>query len=201
MVGELQLLRKHIQKSLGNALLDCKLSHGELTIKIHRESILKILNFLKEDSQCQFESLVDISGADYPQRELRFDVVYHLLSYSLNQRIRIKLETDEKTPVPSVTSVFRGAGWFEREIWDLYGVLFSDHPDLRRILTDYGFAGHPLRKDFPLTGFLELRYDTEKKRIVYEPVKLSQEYRTFDFLSPWEGAHYPSANKKTDQSK
>lgn len=201
MQNELQFLRKHIQENLNDACLGHNIAHGELTIKITRESVLKVLNFLKEDGQCQFQSLVDISGADYPQRALRFDIVYHLLSYSLNQRIRIKLETDEKTPVPSATSVFKGAGWFEREIWDLYGVLFSDHPDLRRILTDYGFAGHPLRKDFPLTGFLELRYDTEKKRIVYEPVKLSQEYRTFDFLSPWEGAHYPLTTKKTDHSK
>jgi len=186
----LKLLAKRLQQALGAEVIGTTIAYGELTVSVKRESILKALRFLKEDGECVFQSLVDISGADYPERASRFDVVYHLLSYALNQRIRVKVETDEQSPVPSATSVFRAAGWFEREVWDLYGVLFSGHPDLRRILTDYGFSGHPLRKDFPLTGFVELRYDTEQKRVVYEPVKLSQDFRTFDFLSPWEGAKY-----------
>ena len=149
-----------------------------------------MLTFLKNDPQCQFVSIIDICGADYPQREKRFDVVYHLLSPRQNKRIRVKVETDEDTPVPSVTGVFPGADWFEREAYDLYGMLFSGHPDLRRLLTDYGFEGHPLRKDFPLTGFVEVRYDDEAKRVVYEPVELKQEFRNFDFMSPWEGTDY-----------
>jgi NADH-quinone oxidoreductase subunit C len=134
-----------------------------------------------------FKELVDLCGVDYPERERRFEVVYHLLSLKNNQRIRVKVETDESTPVPSVVELFSTAGWFEREAWDMYGIYFADHPDLRRILTDYGFEGHPLRKDFPLTGHVELRYDDEQKRVVYEPVRLRQDFRTFDFLSPWEG--------------
>ena len=149
-----------------------------------------MLTFLRDDPQCQFISFIDICGADYPQREKRFDVVYHLLSPRQNMRIRVKVETDEDTPVPSVTGVFPGADWFEREAYDLYGILFSGHPDLRRLLTDYGFEGHPLRKDFPLTGFVEVRYDDEAKRVVYEPVELKQEFRIFDFMSPWEGTDY-----------
>ena len=145
------------------------------------------MTFLRDDSSCLFKVLIDICGADYPERDERFEVVYNLLSLKLNQRVRVKVTTDETTPVPSVTSVFSTAGWFEREAWDLYGIIFSDHPDLRRIMTDYGFEGHPLRKDFPLTGYVEVRYDEEQKRVVYEPVKLTQEFRTFDFLSPWEG--------------
>jgi NADH-quinone oxidoreductase subunit C len=145
------------------------------------------MRFLRDDAKCQFKLLVDICGVDWPDRAERFDVVYNLLSLKLNQRIRIKLRTDEDTPVPSVTSVFSTAGWFEREAWDLYGILFSNHPDLRRILTDYGFQGHPMRKDFPLSGYVQVRYDEEQKRVVYEPVKLTQEFRGFDFLSPWEG--------------
>ncbi len=140
--------------------------------------------------QCQFVSIIDISGVDYPARLKRFDVVYHLLSPRQNQRIRVRVQTDEETPVPSVTGVFPGADWFEREIYDLYGMLFTGHPDLRRILTDYGFEGHPLRKDFPLTGFVEVRYDADVQRVVYEPVELKQEFRNFDFLSPWEGTDY-----------
>ena len=151
---------------------------------------MEVLTFLRDDPQCQFISFIDISGADYPQREKRFDVVYHLLSPHQNTRIRIKLETDEDTPVPSATGVYPGADWFEREAYDLYGILFSGHPDLRRLLTDYGFEGHPLRKDFPLTGFVEVRYDDEAKRVVYEPVELKQEFRSFDFMSPWEGTDY-----------
>ena len=140
--------------------------------------------------KCRFISFVDVCGVDYPERDERFDVVYHFMSPHLNQRVRVKLSADDVTPVPSITGVFRGADWFEREAYDLYGVLFSGHADLRRILTDYGFDGHPLRKDFPVTGFVEVRYDEERKRVVYEPVKLMQEFRSFDYLSPWEGTDY-----------
>jgi NADH-quinone oxidoreductase subunit C len=163
------------------------IAHDELAITTQRASVVKLMTFLRDDSNCQFKVLVDITAVDYPERDERFEVVYNLLSVALNQRIRIKVTTDETAPVPSVTSVFSTAGWFEREVWDLFGVLFTDHPDLRRLLTDYGFQGHPLRKDFPLTGYVELRYNTEQKRVVYEPVKLTQEFRTFDFISPWEG--------------
>ena len=157
---------------------------------VEAADIIDVLTFLKTDPQCQFVSFIDICGADYPQREKRFDVVYHLLSPRQNKRIRVKVETDEDSTVPSATGVFPGADWFEREAYDLYGILFSGHPDLRRLLTDYGFEGHPLRKDFPLTGFVEVRYDDEAKRVVYEPVELKQEFRSFDFMSPWEGTDY-----------
>jgi len=160
---------------------------GELSITVRPESIVRVLTFLRDDVNCRFKQLMDVCGVDYPERELRFDVVYNLLSLTNNSRIRVKLETDEDTPVPTVTEVFSCANWWEREAWDLYGIYFSGHPDLRRILTDYGFEGHPLRKDFPLSGFKEIRYDDELKRVVYEPVKLTQEFRSFDFLSPWEG--------------
>jgi NADH-quinone oxidoreductase subunit C len=149
-----------------------------------------VIRFLREDPRCQFISFVDICGVDWPGRTKRFDVVYHLLSPRLNQRVRVKVRTDEVTPVPSICEVFAGANWFEREAYDLYGILFSGHPELRRLLTDYGFDGYPMRKDFPLTGFVEVRFDDEQKRVVYEPVKLNQEFRNFDFLSPWEGADY-----------
>jgi NADH-quinone oxidoreductase subunit C len=160
---------------------------GELTVETTLDKLIGLLTFLRDDSDCLFKQLVDICGADYPQRAKRFDVVYHLLSHRHNKRVRVKVATDESTPVPSAAAIFPAAPWFERETWDLYGVWFADHPDLRRILTDYGFDGHPLRKDFPLTGFVEMRYDDEQKRVVYEPVKLTQEFRRFDFLSPWEG--------------
>jgi NADH-quinone oxidoreductase subunit C len=155
-----------------------------------RCAIVRVLTYLRDQPNCQFKMLVDLCGVDYPEREQRFEVVYHLLSPRQNQRIRIKISTDEETPVPSVTGVFPGADWFEREAYDLYGVLFTSHPDLRRILTDYGFEGHPMRKDFPLTGYVEVRWDDELKRVVYEPVELKQEFRNFDFLSPWEGTDY-----------
>ncbi len=161
---------------------------GDLTIHADAARIIDVVTFLRDDPRCRFVSLIDVTAIDWPARERRFDVVYHLLSLTQNQRIRIKVETDETTPVPSIISVFPGADWFERETFDLYGVLFTGHPDLRRILTDYGFDGHPLRKDFPLTGYVEVRYDDEAKRVVYEPVQLAQEFRNFDFLSPWEGA-------------
>ncbi len=162
-------------------------ARGEQTLTIAPGDIVEILTFLRDDAKCQFEVLIDICGVDYPEREKRFEVVYHLLSPRLNQRIRVKTSTDEATPVASVNAVFPAANWFEREAYDMFGIRFSGHPDLRRILTDYGFQGYPLRKDFPLTGYVEVRYDDEQKRVVYEPVKLSQEFRNFDFESPWEG--------------
>ena len=176
---------------------------GELTITARRESIIELLTFLKDDSQCRFETLVDICACDYPDDAERFEVVYHLLSMRLNQRIRVKIRTDETTPVPSALPVFPCANWYEREAFDMYGVLFSGHPDLRRILTDYGFEGYPLRKDFPLTGFVEVRYDEGQKRVVREPVKLTQEFRNFDFVSPWEGmqAALPGDEKAVEAKK
>jgi NADH-quinone oxidoreductase subunit C len=183
-------LSAYLADKLGARASRATLAYGELTLVVEAPDIIDVLSFLKSDPQCQFVSIIDIAGADYPQREKRFDVVYHLLSPRQNKRIRVKIETDEDTPVPSVVSVYPGADWFERETYDLYGVLFSGHPDLRRLLTDYGFEGHPLRKDFPLTGFVEVRYDDEAKRVVYEPVELKQEFRNFDFMSPWEGTDY-----------
>jgi NADH-quinone oxidoreductase subunit C len=163
---------------------------GELTLHAARDHIANVLRYLRDDPRCKFTQLLDICGVDYPGRERRFDVVYHMLSPQLNHRIRVKVEADDATPVPSAIGVFPNANWYEREAFDLYGILFSGHPDLRRILTDYGFQGHPLRKDFPLTGFVEVRYSEEQKRVVYEPVRLVQEFRNFDFLSPWEGTEY-----------
>ena len=176
-----------IEATLGESLLDSKIAAGELTITVPAHDIRRVLAYLRDDPSMLFKELVDLCGADYPEREQRFEIVYHLLSLRHNQRVRVKVRTDEATPVPSVVEVHSAAGWFERETWDMYGVFFGDHPDLRRILTDYGFEGHPLRKDFPLTGYVELRYDDEQKRVVYEPVKLRQDFRSFDFLSPWEG--------------
>jgi NADH-quinone oxidoreductase subunit C len=161
-----------------------------LTVHAMAADIVKVATFLRDDPACQFICIIDVTAVDWPRRAQRFDVVYHFLSPRLNQRIRVKTITDEVTAVPSLIDVFRGADWFERETYDLYGVLFSGHPDMRRILTDYGFEGHPLRKDFPLTGFVEVRYDDEQKRVVYDKVKLAQEFRNFDFLSPWEGTDY-----------
>jgi NADH-quinone oxidoreductase subunit C len=183
-------LASHIAEKLGAKGEASNIAYGELTLTVDAADIVDVLSFLKTDPQCQFISFIDICGADYPQRQRRFDVVYHLLSPRLNKRIRVKVETDEDSTVPSATGVFPGADWFEREAYDLYGILFSGHPDLRRLLTDYGFEGHPLRKDFPLTGFVEVRYDDEAKRVVYEPVELNQEFRSFDFTSPWEGTDY-----------
>jgi NADH-quinone oxidoreductase subunit C len=180
-------LAEHIQESLGGSVLSHEIVRGELTLRAKREDILKVLQFLRDDRECDFKMLIDICGADYPDRPERFEVVYNLLSLTQNDRVRVKVTAGEETPVPSATSLFSSAGWFEREVWDMYGVYFDDHPDLRRILTDYGFDGHPLRKDFPLTGYVELRWDDEEKRVVYEPVKLTQEFRSFDFISPWEG--------------
>lgn len=183
-------LAGYLAEKLGAKVVSAVVAYGELTVTVEPRDIVEVLGFLKRDAQCQFISLIDIAGADYPSREQRFDVVYHLLSPRQNQRIRVKAMADEETLVPSATAVFPGADWFEREAYDLYGILFSGHPDLRRILTDYGFEGHPLRKDFPLTGYFEVRYDDALKRVVYEPVELRQEFRNFDFLSPWEGTDY-----------
>ena len=174
---------------------------GELTLLAERDHIVNLLRFLRDDQQCNFETLIDICGVDYPERSDRFEVVYHLLSMRMNQRIRVRIRTDEETPVASATVLWPAANWFEREAFDMYGIQFSDHPDLRRILTDYGFEGYPLRKDFPLTGHYEVRYDDLEKRVIYEPVQLTQEYRNFDFLSPWEGmtAEIPGDEKAVSE--
>jgi NADH-quinone oxidoreductase subunit C len=187
MDEKLTALAEHLAAALPGVVQGYALHYGELSVSISRESVLEALTVLRDDPQCRFSVLCDICGVDYPDRPMRFEVVYNLLSMSHNLRIRVKLETDEEQAVPSAVGVFSAAGWWEREAWDLFGIYFSDHPDLRRILTDYGFDGHPLRKDFPLTGYVELRYDEDQKRVVYEPVKLKQEFRSFDFLSPWEG--------------
>jgi NADH-quinone oxidoreductase subunit C len=186
----LRELGEHIARALPGAVASFRVEHGELTLHAKGGEIVTVVQFLRDDPQCQFWNFTDVCGVDWPGREKRFDVVYHLLSPKRNLRVRIKIETDEDTPVPSITDVFPGANWFEREAYDLYGILFAGHPELRRILTDYGFEGHPLRKDFPLTGFVEVRWDDEQKRVVYEPVRLAQEFRNFDFLSPWEGTDY-----------
>jgi NADH-quinone oxidoreductase subunit C len=190
MDESLKQLGEHIVANMRGKVTAYSLPAGQLTIEVEAPDILNVLQFLYDDASCQFWSIIDICGVDYPERKRRFDVVYHLLSPKQNKRIRIKVQADETTQVPSCVSIYPGANWYERETYDLYGVLFSGHPDMRRILTDYGFEGHPLRKDFPLTGFVEVRYDDEQKRVVYEPVRLPQEFRNFDFLSPWEGGDY-----------
>lgn len=190
MSEALQNLAAHIEKALPGKVTGHVLANGELTLHAEAASIVEVVTFLREDAECDFLSFVDVCGADYPEREKRFDVVYHLLSPRHVRRVRIKVQAGEDETVPSIVGVFPGANWFEREAYDMYGIVFTDHPDLRRILTDYGFSGHPLRKDFPMTGFVEVRYDDTEKRVVYEPVKLNQEFRNFDFLSPWEGADY-----------
>ena len=181
----------HVAGALADTGLTWSLDHDELNIVTEAAHIVQVLRFLRDDATCRFCCLIDISGVDYPERERRFDVAYHLLSPYQNCRVRVKLATDEESPVPSAVDVFPAANWYEREVFDLYGVRFTGHPDLRRILTDYGFSGHPLRKDFPTPGYVEVRYDDEKKRVVYEPVKLVQESRSFDYLSPWQGPDYP----------
>ncbi len=186
----LRELGEHVTQALPGAVTGYALAHGELTLQAKAGEIVKVAQFLRDDPKCRFQSFTDLCGVDWPARAKRFDVVVHLLSPKRNLRVRIKVETDEDTPVPSITGVFPGANWFEREAYDLYGILFTGHPELRRLLTDYGFDGHPLRKDFPLTGFVEVRWDDELKRVVYEPVRLAQEFRNFDFLSPWEGTDY-----------
>ena len=196
MVETLEQLADRIKAEFPAA--GSSLSFGELTLTAEPKDIVRVIAYLRDDPDCQFTILIDICGVDYPNRPRRFDVVYHLLSIAKNRRIRIRIETEEASPVPSVVSVHPAADWFEREAFDMYGILFTDHPDLRRILTDYGFTGYPLRKDFPLTGYVEVRWDDEQKRVVYEPVRLIQEFREFDFLSPWEGAPFilPSPEDK-----
>jgi NADH-quinone oxidoreductase subunit C len=184
---ELAALGQRISAGSDGAVTRFKVAFGELTLEAEASRIVALLTWLRDDKDCRFQQLVDLCGADYPERARRFDVVYHLLSFTKNRRIRVKVETDEQTPVPTVREVHPCADWFEREAFDMYGIVFDGHPDLRRLLTDYGFSGYPLRKDFPMTGYVEVRYDDELKRVVYEPVKLPQEFRQFDFLSPWEG--------------
>lgn len=186
----LDTLGKSIAAALPASVTGYTVAYHELNVTARASDIVAVMRFLRDDVRCQFINFIDVTAVDWPGREQRFDVVYHLLSPKLNLRVRVKTPTDEDTAVPSIIDVFPGAEWFERETYDLYGVVFTGHPDMRRILTDYGFEGHPLRKDFPLTGFVEVRYDDELKRVVYEPVRLTQEFRNFDFLSPWEGADY-----------
>ncbi|WP_371397957.1 NADH-quinone oxidoreductase subunit C [Fretibacter rubidus] len=191
----MQDLKDHIIDSLGDAVNSVDIHDfgnkgEEITVNARRAEIVKVISFLRDDPVCRFAALMDIAGADYPARDRRFDVVYHMLSMQHNRRIRVKITTDTAVPVPSLTALYPNADWYEREAFDMYGISFDGHPDLRRILTDYGFEGYPLRKDFPLTGFVEVRYDDERKQVVYEPVNLPQEYRSFDFMSPWEGAKY-----------
>ncbi|MCP2678614.1 NADH-quinone oxidoreductase subunit C [Maricaulaceae bacterium NA33B04] len=200
--NKLAELGEHIAAELDEHVTGHEVAHGELTVTIHRDRVEKVLRFLRDDPVCRFTTLIDICGVDWPNRADRFDVVYHLLSMHLNQRVRVVLATDEDTPIDSVVELFPAANWFEREAFDMYGILFDGHPDLRRILTDYGFHGHPLRKDFPLTGFTQVIYDEEAKRVVSEPVGLVQEYRDFDFLSPWEGAKYVlPGDEKAEEGK
>ncbi len=191
----LKTIGEKVAAALPGAVVEQSYAFGELTLTVEPTRNVDVLKFLRDDPAGLFVSIIDISGADYPEREKRFDVVYHLLSPKLDRRIRIKAMTDEETPLLSATAVYPGANWFEREVYDLFGVLFVGHPDLRRILTDYGFDGHPLRKDFPMTGFVEVRYDDQEKRVRYEPVRLPQEFRQFDFLSPWEGPPLPGDEK------
>jgi NADH-quinone oxidoreductase subunit C len=191
MSEALQALGETIATALPGAVTGHAVTFGELTVAAKASEIVNVVRFLRDDERCQFVSFTDVTAVDWPGRELRFDVVYHLLSPYRNQRLRIKIEVAENETVQSIIDVFPGADWFERETYDLYGILFVGHPDMRRILTDYGFEGHPLRKDFPLTGFVEVRYDDEQKRVVYDKVRLAQEFRNFDFLSPWEGPNYP----------
>jgi len=190
MDDTLDTLGRTIADVLGPSVKGYSLAHRELTVSAEARDIVAVMRFLRDDPRCLFWNIVDVTAVDWPGRQPRFEVVYHLLSPKHNVRVRVKIETDETIPVASITGVFPGADWFERETYDLYGIVFTGHPDMRRLLTDYGFEGHPLRKDFPLTGFVEVRYDDELKRVVYAPVRLAQEFRNFDFLSPWEGTDY-----------
>ena len=199
---DLSSLGDTIKAALPGAVTGASVAFGDLTVMVEALRIVEIVRFLRDDPGCRFVSFIDVTAVDYPGRENRFEVVYHLMSPTLNARIRLKAAASETTQVPSIITVFPGADWFERECYDLYGVIFTGHPDMRRLLTDYGFDGHPLRKDFPLSGFVEVRYDDQEKRVVYEPVRLNQEFRKFDFLSPWEGADYtiPGDEKATDKA-
>ncbi|NHT75145.1 NADH dehydrogenase subunit C [Rhizobium sp. PP-F2F-G38] len=190
MSEALNSLATYLRETKGALFAEATIAFGDLTLTTTGENIVELLTFLRDDARCGFINIIDVCGVDYPARAQRFDVVYHFLSPKQNLRIRVKVATSEEEPVPSICSVFPGADWFEREAYDMYGILFTGHPDLRRILTDYGFEGYPLRKDFPLTGYVEVRYNDEAKRVVYEPVELKQEFRNFDFLSPWEGTDY-----------
>lgn len=197
--SRLDALGQMIVATLPGAATDHSVSFGQLTVTVEAAKIVEVARFIRDDQRCRFVNVIDVTAVDYPGREKRFDVVYHFLSPTLNARIRLRAHASETTQVPSLIDVFPGADWFERETYDLYGVIFTGHPDMRRLLTDYGFDGHPLRKDFPLTGFVEVRYDDAEKRVVYEPVRLNQEFRKFDFMSPWEGADYllPGDEKAT----
>ena len=202
MYLDIKELSEYISSTIMKDVDELVLFKDELTLKVPLASLIKVLSFLRDDANCQFKQLMDVCGIDHPEQEKRYGVVYNLLSLTLNLRIRVKVLTDDETPVPTSTGLFSSANWFEREVWDMYGVYFSEHPDLRRILTDYGFEGHPLRKDFPLSGYVELRYDNEQKRVVYEPVKLTQDFRSFDFLSPWEGTNVIlPGDEKADETK
>ena len=198
MDDQLQTVATKLAAAAPGAVVESTFAFGELTLTVDTARLLETLRFLRDDPAAQFISIIDISGVDYPRREKRFDVVYHLLSPKLNRRVRVKVATDADTPIMSATAVYPGADWYEREVYDLFGVLFEGHPDLRRILTDYGFDGYPLRKDFPMTGFVEVRYDDAEKRVRYDPVRLNQEFRQFDFLSPWEGPPLPGDEKAKD---
>ena len=197
----LQELGDHLTASLGSDVGRFEIARGEAVLWVSAAAIVKVMTFLRDDEKCLFKMLIDVCGVDFPDRPARFEVVYNLLSLKHNLRLRVKVAAAEDQPVPSVAGVYNVAGWFEREAWDLYGIYFADHPDLRRILTDYGFEGHPLRKDFPLTGYVEVRYDIEQKRVVYEPVNLRQEFRTFDFVSPWEGMLRPLPGDEKAEKK
>lgn len=197
----LETLGQTIVGALPGVATGYEVAFGQLTINVEISKIVEAMRFLRQDPRCRFVSFIDATAVDYPSREKRFDIVYHLLSPTLNERVRVKGVADETTQVPSIIGVFPGADWFERETYDLYGVIFTGHPDMRRLLTDYGFDGHPLRKDFPTTGFVEVRYDDAEKRVVYEPVQLNQEFRQFDFLSPWEGADYPLPGDEKAEAK
>ncbi len=194
-------LGEFIQAALADLIHGVEVRHGELAIVVDRGDIVRTLKFLRDDPNCDFRQLVDITAVDRPEKAERFEIVYNLLSLTHNRRIRVKIWVSETTPAPSITSLFSSADWYEREVWDLFGVFFDGHSDLRRILSDYGFQGHPLRKDFPLTGYVEVRYDDEQKRVVYEPVKLPQEYRSFDFLSPWEGMTRLPGDEKAEPTE
>ncbi len=186
-----------LQKELGQNLISSTIQYDELTIHVTADAIVGVMTILRDHPECLFNLLLDVCGVDYPNEMQRFRIVYHLVSIELNHRIRVKISADENTLVPSITSVFNAANWFERETYDLYGITFTDHPDLRRLLTDYGFEGHPLRKDFPVTGYVEVRYDPSVSKVVYEPVSLQQDYRVFDFISPWEGMTREAQQKET----
>jgi len=187
MTKALEDLGDYIAAALPQEVIGTEVKLDELIVVVQRNALVKVMTFLRDDANCLFKQCMDVTATDYPEREERFEVVYNLLSLSHNMRVRVKVLTDEETPVPSIVGVYNSANWFEREVWDMFGVYFADHPDLRRMLSDYGFEGHPLRKEFPLTGYVELRYDEDQKRVVYEPVKLPQDFRNFDFMSPWEG--------------